>query len=190
MRRELFPILVVTLFGLMPPAALAQTNCQPFSALMQASVVVDPASSLPPDLAAHSNEFGWGGTVFGVVGTGGEYLGGWFYGKDDAESPIYAKANGRGKNGIYKFAFGTFDQGVFTITDTFDLQLGEAVWTVDAHSAVYTGNYKASGQMTNGTGIFAGAKGSFTLHGDFAFTAVNGVPVSVWNPKLVGTMCR
>ncbi len=192
MRRvTVLALVALALVGIGSPVALAQTTCTPFSALLQGRIVLDPDVSLPPVLAVHQDEFGWGGTVFGLVGGQKEYLGGWFYGKDDAKAPTYSRANGRGRNGVYMFAFGTRDdQGVFTVTDTFDLQLGQAVWTVDAHAIGYTGNYKASGTLANGTGLFEGATGNFTLHGDFAVWDVDGALVSVWNPRLKGTICR
>ncbi len=186
-RLVLLSVLAVAFFGVTSPA-LAQSNCQPFSALMQASIVLD-TSSLPPAIV--EPDFGWGGVVFGLLGPSKSYLGGWFYGKDDETAPIYAKANGRGRNGVYKFAFGTrAENGEFLITDSFELQLGQAVWTVDADGIAYAGNYKASGQLADGTGIFSSASGNFTLHGDFAFWLVGGVPVSAWNPKLEGMVCK
>jgi hypothetical protein len=187
-RLVLLSILAVASCSIAGPA-LAQGNCQPFSALMQASIILDP-NSLPP--AVVQPDFGWGGVVFGLVGTSNSYLGGWFYGKDDKTGvSTYHKANGKGRNGVYKFAFGTkAENGDFLITDSFDLQLGQAVWTVDPSSIAYTGNYKASGELANGTGIFAGARGNFTLHGDFSVWVVDDGLVSVWNPNLEGTVCH
>lgn len=39
----------------------------------------------------------------------------------------------------------------------------------------------------NGTGVFEGATGSFTLHGDFAYVSDCA---SAWNPQLVGKFCK
>src|SRR5512143_828443 len=190
MRRAIFlTVLSLILLGA-PPAVSAEVRCSPFAALIQARIVLDPDVSLPPVLAAHQNEFGWGGDVFGMVGSKNDYLGGWFYGKDDAVESTYSRANGRGRNGIYMFAFGTKDNSGFTVTDTFTLQLGQAVWTVDQHANNYGGNYKASGTMVDGTGIFEGATGNFTLHGDFSAWAVGESLVSAWNPVLEGSMCK
>jgi hypothetical protein len=172
------------------PAAFAQDNCQAFKALMQARIVADPDVSLPPLLAIHQDTFGWGGEVYSTVGNDGTYLGGWFYGKDDAAGEsIYGKRNGRGNNGIYMFEFGTHVGGEWTITDAFDIQLGEAVWTIEPGGA-YAGSYKASGKMINGTGRFAGTTGSFTLHGEFGAWSGDTWFVSAWNPVLEGRFCK
>lgn len=187
-RLVLLSILAVASFSVTGPA-LAQGNCQPFSALTQGSIILDQ-SSLPP--AVVEPDFGWGGVVFGLVGTRNSYLGGWFYGKDDATGEsTYHKANGKGRNGVYKFAFGKkTENGEFLITDSFDLQLGQAVWTVDPSSEAYTGNFKASGELAKGEGIFKGARGNFTLHGDFSVWVVADELVSVWNGNLEGTVCH
>ena len=46
-------ILAVVLFGSAPRAG-AQSACEPFTALMQASIVLDPAATLPPVLGSNS----------------------------------------------------------------------------------------------------------------------------------------
>jgi hypothetical protein len=195
-RGALFALLmVVAVVAMTTPAALAQDNCQEFRALMQGRVVQDPLGSLPPGLASHKDEFGWGGDVFSTVGNDGTFLGGWFYGKDDETSQsIYGRRNGRGTKGLYMYEFGTYDPnaGTWDITDSFDIQLGEAVWTIEPGGA-YAGSYKASGKMINGTGRFAGATGSFTLHGEFGVWSTDTNPwgfVSAWNPVLTGKFCK
>lgn len=190
MRRVTFLTIVASMLVGLSPAGMAAPSCSPFAALIQARIVLDPDVSLPPELAAHQSEFAWGGEVFGLVGSKKDYLGGWFYGKDDAVESTYSRANGRGKNGLYMFAFGTNDGGGFTVTDTFTLQLAQAVWTVDQHANGYAGNYKATGTMVDGTGIFEGTTGNFTLQGDFSFWVLGDVPISVWNPALEGSMCK
>jgi len=176
-------VLAAALTVMSAQVAIAQDNCQPLKALMQGAIILDPNGVLPPILAEHQGEYGWGGTVYGVIGNAGDYLGGWFYGKDAETEPIYTRANGRGKNGIYLFAFGTMS----STPDTFELQLEQAVWTVDAHSNTYYGNYKASGKLMNGTGVFEGATGSFTLHGDFLAASAD---ITAWNPQLIGKFCK
>ena len=186
----LLTALAVALLIANAPVAVAQNNCQPFKALMQARIVMDPETSLPPDLAAHSSEFGWGGEVYSTVGNDGTFLGGWFYGKDDAASQsIYGRRNGRGNNGLYMFEFGTHGGGGWAITDSFDIQLGEAVWTIEPGGA-YAGSYKASGKMINGTGRFLGATGNFTLHGEFGAWGGDTLIASAWNPVLEGKFCK
>ncbi len=180
------------------PAAVAQDNCQPFKALAQATIVMDP-QSLPPDLAAHFGEFAWGGEVYAAHGALGmqaipsvEYLRGWFYGKDDAAGqPIYGKANGRGRDGIYMFAFGTHLGDTWDITDGFTIQLGQAVWTPNP-GGLGLGSYQASGKLVDGYGRFTGASGSFTLHGDFIGFAIPEFPgfAAAWNPALEGKVCK
>jgi len=194
-RGALFVLLmVIAVVAITAPAAVAQENCQAFKALMQARIVTNP-ETLPPDLADHAWEFSWGGDVFSTVGNDGTFLGGWFYGKDDeASQPIYGRRNGRGTNGLYMYEFGAYDPiaATWNITDSFDIQLGEAVWTIEPGGA-YAGSYKASGKMINGTGRFEGATGSFTLHGDFGFWGTNTNEwgfVSAWNPVLTGKFCK
>jgi hypothetical protein len=187
-------LMVVAVMTIKAPAALAQDNCQEFKALMQATLVTNPGT-LPPALAGHFWEFSWGGVVYSTVGDDGSYLGGWFYGKDAADpfTPVgNGKTVGRGKDGLYMFAFGTHVGDDWAITDSFDIQLGQAVWTVEP-GGPYAGSYKASGKMVNGTGRFAGATGSFTLHGDFGVwnTDTNEFGfVSAWNPALTGKFCK
>ncbi len=183
-RLVLLSLLAVTFLCATSPAH-AEGTCQPFSALTQGSIILDP-STLPPVIV--EPDFGWGGVAFAMLGKDKSYLGGWFYGKDDeTASSIYHRANGKGRNGVYKFAFGT---NTSDTPDTFDLQLGEAVWTVDPTAVAYAGNYKASGKLANGTGVFEGASGNLTFHGDFAVWVVDGMLVSVWNGTLEGTLCN
>ncbi len=92
-RLALLSVLAVTLFCATSPAH-AESTCQPFSALMQGSIILDP-TSLPPVIL--QPDFGWGGVVFGLLGADNSYLGGWFYGKDDATASTYGRANGRGR---------------------------------------------------------------------------------------------
>lgn len=191
-RGVLFSLLtIVALASAMAPAAVAQENCQEFKALTQATVVLDP-QTMPPALAEHFWEFTWGGQVYATFMNTGTYLGGWFYGKDAADpfTPVgNDKTVGRGKNGVYMFAFGTHVGEVWTITDSFDIQLEQAVWTHPA--GLFVGSYQASGKMANGTGRFEGATGNFTFHGDFGAWGEWGTPswASVWNPALVGKVC-
>jgi hypothetical protein len=187
-------------------AAVAQTDCRSFRALMQSTVILDPGS-LPPALADFWNTYpeAWGGNVYAAAGSPGataptsELLTGWFYGTDSALPPAATPSagaggygNGRGKDGFYLFAFGTHDATGWHITDSFTLQLGQAVWTPNPGGMGNFGDYQASGELKDGTGMFEGATGSFTLQGDFFFHASTADPgfVARWNPNLVGKFCK
>ncbi len=200
MRNRWMCVVLLSAAMLMAHAASAQENCQALKALTQATIVIDPAS-LPPSLASHVGEpgFAWGGQVFAAVGSTGmpnvmaiEYQRGWFYGKDDsAGQSIYGKANGRGRDGLYMFAFGTYDGETWNITDGFTVQLGQAVWTPNP-AGMGVGYYQASGKLVDGYGRFAGATGSFTLQGDFVGWSIPEFPgfVAAWNPALMGKFCK
>ncbi len=191
-------LVAVALLVVPAPAALAQDNCQAFKALGQATVVVDP-TTMPPVLTNDplAPQFVWGGLAFAAIGSPGtsgamEGLTGWFYGTDAATSPIYGKANGRGKDGYYLFTFGTHDANGWLTPDGFKLQLGQAVWTPNPAGMFTVGSYQASGTLVEGYGRFEGASGSFTLHGEFLFYPIAAFPgfVSAWNPTLEGKVCK
>ncbi len=192
-------VLVAAVLLILPArAVVAQDNCQAFRAVAQGTLVLD-RDSLPPALAAFWDTYpeAWGGQVYAVYGAIGasaprpSFAAGWFYGTDStAPVPNPNNGNGRGRNGFYLFAFGTRDADGWHITDSFTIQLGEAVWTPNPSGMGNFGTYQASGKLTDGTGAFEGATGNFTFQGDFTYH-LSGPPFfAAWNPSLVGTFCK
>ncbi len=186
----LFLLLAAALLVAQAPAAAAQDNCQTLRAITQAQAL-SPYQGLNAPLLDI-----WGGTVFASLGVPGARkaplaLVGVFSGADADDYQTDAKGRGfggMGLHGSYTFAFGDPAQDWHTYADTFTITLGRAVWNVGPGQVV--GDYQASGQISHGTGRFAGATGSLTIHGAF-FDAVFSPDIEYarWVPEVDGSIC-
>ncbi len=192
-------VLAAALLAWNVPTAIAQDSCQAFRAVGQGAITFD-RDSLPPVLADVWDAYpeAWGGQVYAYYGAIGASapkptpLAGWFYGTDSTMDTVINPNNGnsRGRDGFYVFVFGTHDADGWHITDGFTVQLGQAVWTPNPSGMGKFGTYQASGKLINGTGVFEGATGDFTLQGDFTYHLAAPPFFSAWNPSLVGRFCK
>lgn len=190
MRKSLLVVaLLVVVMTASAPAASAQSGCVAFRAITQAQWP-SPYQNLNvplPDV--------WGGAVFASLGTPGAHsaaagLPGVFSGADADNYDTDARARtfgGMGLHGAYTFAFGDPDQPWDTYIDKFTVTLGRAVWNMGPGQVV--GDYQASGQITAGTGRFAGATGTMTIQGPFFDAVFSTSEIARWTPEVTGTIC-
>ncbi len=191
MRKRLLTVaLLVSAMAAFAGSARAQGGCVAFRAITQAQWP-SPYQNLNMPLLDV-----WGGTVFASLGTPGAQkaaigLVGVFSGADadNYETDVRPRTfGGMGLHGAYTFAFGDPGQPWDTYTDKFTVTLGRAVWNMGPGQVV--GDYQASGQITAGTGRFAGATGSLTIQGP-AFDVVLSPELEIarWTPEIAGTIC-
>jgi hypothetical protein len=191
---------LVTAFG---SPAFAQNGCVAFRAITQAQFPSTVEVNVPLNI--------WGGDVYASLGAPGakkqaQALIGVFSGQDADDYVTDSrtrKFGGMGTRGSYTFVLQDPSQPAFS--GQFTLALGRAVWNMGPGQSV--GDYQAIGQVTLGTGVFANATGSLTIHGAFFFTDVPNpeydpakydvnnpatyptFPLGRWIPEVTGTIC-
>jgi hypothetical protein len=148
------------------PRAQAQQACTPFRAVGQASLPT-PHPMLPTDT--------WGGDVYGSLG--GEFLSGIFSGNDGDQS--WQGAGGTGKNGLYKFVFGS---------DSFTMEVHAAFGFPPGK--VGLGDYSGQAKIVQGTGRFENASGNLKWAGPFIVWSPDGENFyGRFNPDIRGNIC-
>ncbi len=178
-------ILLCVLLTVFASAAMAQGGCQTFRAIAE-------GQALSPNQGLNSPLLDiWGGTVYASLGTPGAKksdipLTGVFSGADADDYLTDVKERtfgGMGLHGAYTFAFGDPAQPWETYTDKFTVTLGRAIWNITP--GLFVGDYQASGRISAGSGRFAMATGSITIHGPFFI----GSDPPHWTPEIEGTVC-
>jgi hypothetical protein len=143
---RLKPVLALSLFFAITAAIpiQAQQPCMDLQALVQAS--------LPSPYPIYQYNT-WGGNVYAMLG--GQLLQGIFSGGGEVSQSH--GVNTVGKDGFYKFVFGT---------DSLTIQFTHAVWPFPPGKGGI-GEYKGEGRIAEGTGRFANAWGNVAWSGPF-----------------------
>ncbi len=156
------------------PAAQAQSGCQAFHAIVQATLF--PATLLTPADV-------WGGPLYGMLG-------------DELFLAVYSANNGQtsghGAIGQGRGGMGTVCVGYPSCTDSFSYEIPTSVWPAPPGKGgfgIYNGN---NVKIIRGTGRFQYASGNLNESGPFvAWPDVNS-PYGVsgrYNAELSGLIC-